>query len=187
MSPKTAGFLLYKVLGWKCSEGEDSMIPEEKVIFLAAPHTSIWDFVYGYLYYRSLGGKLKVMIKKEAFFFPFGILLRALGGFPIDRSHPQKVLMEVVHEMQKPGTFHLCICPEGTRKAVSKWKTGYHSIAMNTGATVYLGHYDYRTKTLGHGYPFKLSGDARADTDAIQKAYESMALTALHPEGYTTK
>lgn len=187
MSPKFAKFVLMNVLGWRYSEGEGDMIPEQKAIFLAAPHTSIWDFVIGYLYYRSIGGKLRVMIKKEAFFFPFGLLLRALGGFPIDRSHPQKVLMGVVHEMEKPGVFHLCICPEGTRKAVHKWKTGYHSIATHTGAPVYLGHYDYKTKLLGHGPAFPLTGDARADTDEIQKAYGRMGLTALHPEGYTTR
>jgi len=187
MSPKFAKFILFKVLGWRYSEGEGDLIPEQKAIFLAAPHTSIWDFVIGYLYYRSIGGKLRVMIKKEAFFFPFGLLLRALGGFPIDRSHPQKVLMGVVHEMEKPGVFHLCICPEGTRKAVHKWKTGYHSIATHTGAPVYLGHYDYKTKLLGHGPAFPLTGDARADTDEIQKAYGRMGLTALHPEGYTTR
>lgn len=187
MSPKFARFLLLDIMGWKYSDCEDRLIPEQKIIFLAAPHTSIWDFVIGYLYYRSIGGKLRVMIKKEAFFFPFSLLLKALGGFPIDRSHPQKVLMNVVHEMEKPGVFHLCICPEGTRKAVRKWKTGYHAIAMHTGASVYLGHYDYRTKRLGHGPRFELTGDVRADTDAIQKAYEDMHLTALHPEGYTTK
>ena len=176
-----------KLLGWKIAEGEDRMIPEQKAIFLAAPHTSIWDFAVGYLYFSAVGDKARVMIKKDAFFFPLGPVLRALGGFPIDRSHPQKVLMGVMHEMQKEGSFHLCICPEGTRKAVRKWKTGYHSIATQTGAAVYLGHYDYKKKVFGHGPKFELTGDARADTDAIQKIYEEMHLTALHQGGYTTK
>ena len=176
-----------KTMGWKYTEGEDSMIPEDKAIFLAAPHTSILDFVIGYLYYRSIGGKLKVMIKKEAFFFPLGPVLKALGGFPIDRSHPQEMLMGVIHEMEKPGIFHLCMCPEGTRKAVHKWKTGYHAIAMHTGAPVYLGHYDYKTREFGHGRKVELSGDARKDTDMIQQKYEDMHLHALHPEGYVTK
>ena len=187
MSPKFAKFILLKVLGWKYAEGEDTIIPEDKAIFLAAPHTSIWDFAIGYLYYRSIGGKLKVMIKKEAFSFPAGPFLRALGGFPIDRSHPEKVIMSVVHEMEKPGVFHLCMCPEGTRKAVHKWKTGYHAIAMHTGAPVYLGHYDYKTKILGHGPKIELTGNAREDTDRIQEAYEKMNLTALHPDDYCTR
>lgn len=187
MSPKFSAFLLYKVMGWKITEGEDKLIPEKKAIFLAAPHTSLWDFVIGYLYYRSIGGKLSVMIKKEAFFFPLGPILRALGGFPMDRSHPQKMLVSVIHAMQSEDTVHLTMCPEGTRKAVRKWKTGYHTIAMATGAPVYLGHYDYKTKELGHGPRVELTGDARADTDMIQQMYEDMHLTAKHPEGYVTK
>ena len=157
---------------------------EDKVVFLAAPHTSIWDFAIGFLYYRSLGGHLRTMIKKEVFFFPVGCLLRALGGFPIDRSHPQKMLVSVIHEMCKPGEFHLVICPEGTRKAVRKWKTGYHTIATETGAPVYLTYFDYATKHVGIFQRFDLSGMPREDTDRIQAIYAGMHITPLHPEGY---
>ena len=184
MSVKFAKFILFKVLGWRYASGDDCSIPEKKAIFLAAPHTSILDFVIGYLYACSVGVKFKVMIKKEAFFFPLGPILKALGGFPIDRSHPEKVIMGVVHAMSESDSFYLCLCPEGTRKAVRKWKTGYHSIALHAGVPVYLGHYDYKKKTCGHGPKFELSGDARADTDRIQEIYRSMDLHPLHKDGY---
>lgn len=160
--------------------------PEEKVIYLAAPHTSIWDFLIGYLYYRSLGGHLKTMIKKEAFFFPVNFLLRAMGGFPIDRSHPQKMLMSVMREMKKNGEFHLVICPEGTRKPVKRWKTGYHTIATNANVPVYLTFFDYRTKRVGIFQKYELTGTAREDTDKIQAIYEEQHFTGLHPEMYVT-
>ena len=187
MGTRFARFILFKILGWRYASEDDAVIPEKKAIFLAAPHTSILDFVVGYLYASSVGVKFKVMIKKEAFFFPAGPLLRALGGFPIDRSNPQKVIMGVMHEMENSESFYLCMCPEGTRKAVRRWKTGYHSIARHTGVPVYLGNYDYRRKTLGHGPKFEIGEDARADTDRIQEIYESMHLTALHPEDYVTR
>jgi len=180
-------FILCRLMGWKMAEGEDSLVPEDKAIFLAAPHTSLMDFIIGYLYYRSIGGRARIMIKKEAFFFPLGPILRALGAFPIDRSHPQKMLKGVISEMNKDGVFHLILCPEGTRKAVHKWKTGYHTIAKATGAPVYLGHYDYKTKILGHGPKVELTDDARTDTDRIQLMYEKMNLTAYDPKGYVTK
>lgn len=183
MTQKFSKFLLTKVMGWTIV-GEKA--PEEKVIFLAAPHTSIWDFAIGYLYYRAVGGHLRTMIKKEAFFFPANLLLRAMGGFPIDRSHPQKMLMSVMHEMQKPGEFHLVICPEGTRKAVRKWKTGYHTIATNTGAQVWLTFFDYRTKRVGMLQRYELTGTPREDTDRIQAIYEEAGLTGLHPEMFIT-
>lgn len=187
MSPAFNKFLVCKLMGWTMAPGEDTLIPEEKAIFLAAPHTSIFDFVIGYLYYRAIGGHLRAMVKKEAFFFPLGPILKALGAFPIDRSSPQTMLMGVIHEMKKEGVVHIVICPEGTRKAVRKWKTGYHTIAKATGAPVYLGHYDYKTKVFGHGPKVELTDDARKDTDRIQQMYEEMHLTALHPKGYVTK
>lgn len=183
MTQKFSRFLLTDVMGWTIV-GEKA--PEEKVIYLAAPHTSIWDFLIGYLYYRSMGGHLRTMIKKEAFFFPANLLLRAMGGFPIDRSHPQKMLMSVMHEMQQPGDFHLVICPEGTRKPVRKWKTGYHTIATATGAPVYLTFFDYRAKRVGIFSRYELAGNAREDTDRIQEIYEEQHFTGRHPEMYIT-
>ena len=183
MKQKTAKFLM-KLTGWKYGSPDDACISEKKAIFLAAPHTSIWDFVVGYIYASSIGVKFRVMIKKEAFFFPAGPMLRALGGFPIDRREPQGALMGILHEMEKSDSFYLCLCPEGTRKAVRKWKTGYHSIARHTGVPVYAGYYDYKKKIFGHGPRIELTGDARADTDRIQKHYASLDLVALHPQGY---
>jgi len=187
MTSRMSRFLLCRIMGWTISDGEDNLVPEKRVIFLAAPHTSIFDFVIGYLYLRTVGGYPRVMIKKEAFFFPLGPILKAMGGFPIDRKNPQEMLMNVIHEMESEKSTYLVMCPEGTRKAIKRWKTGYHMLAQATGAAVYLGHYDYRKKTLGHGRKFEITSDARADTERIQQLYEEMGLTALHPEGYTTK
>lgn len=185
MSPKFAEFLLCKVLGWTRTE---PLIPEKKSVVLAVPHTSIWDFAIGYLYYRSLGGHLKVMIKKEAFVFPpVGWFLRSVGGFPIDRKNSGELIKSLIEEMNAyEGEFHLVICPEGTRKPVRKWKMGYHTIATQTGLPLYLSHLDFKTKTVGRGQRFELTSDARGDTDRIQQVYEDMHLTGLHPENYIT-
>ena len=185
MSPKFAEFILCKVLGWTRTE---PLIPEKKSVVLAAPHTSIWDFAIGYLYYRSLGGHLKVMIKKEAFVFPpVGWFLRSVGGFPIDRKNSGELVRSLIEEMNAcEGEFHLVICPEGTRKPVRKWKMGYHTIATQTGLPLYLSHWDFKTKTVGRGQRFELSSNARGDTDRIQQIYEGMHLTGLHPENYIT-
>lgn len=183
---------IFRALGWTTST--TAVLPDRAVIFLVAPHTTIWDFGYGFFFYRSLGGHLRVMIKKESFFFPAKYILRAMGGFPVDRSTPQRALKSVIDEMNACKTdpsrdpFHLVICPEGTRKAIAKWKTGYHTIALATGAPVYLVYLDYRTKTVNiNPEPVQLTDDPRADTDRIQQMYEEMALTARYPEGYRTR
>ena len=177
---------MLKILGWKPA-GE--MAPDGRNIYLLAPHTSIWDFAIGFFYSRSQGHPLKVMIKKEAFFFPVGLLLKAMGGFPIDRSNSRSTLVSVIHAMEsdKGRPIELAICPEGTRKAVKKWKTGYHTIARAAGAKVFISYIDYGTKTVGvlPGGPIELTGDARADTDRIQAIYASMNLQGMHRDGYT--
>lgn len=184
MSPKFCNFLLTKVLGWR------SIPPpfnDEKAILLGVPHTSIWDFAIGYLYYRSYGRKMKTMIKKESFVWPLSWILRSLGGFPVDRSNSTALLMNIIHEMEKPGPFQLTICPEGTRKPVRKWKTGYHTIAKQTGCPVYMGYFDWGKKEIAMPYKLELTDDARADTDRLQKVAESWHLTPKYPENFLTK
>lgn len=186
MTQRFCKFVLEK-LGWTCI-GEKA--PEKTCVFLEAPHTSIWDFLMGYMYYRSKGGHLRTMIKKEAFFFPFGSLLRSMGGFPIDRSHPSKTILSIVHAMEdcpENETFHLVMCPEGTRKAVHKWKTGYHTIVQQTGAPLYLTIIDWGHKRIGVLEKFEITDNARADTDRIQLRYEQENVIGKHPEKFLTR
>ncbi|MBO4446905.1 MAG: 1-acyl-sn-glycerol-3-phosphate acyltransferase [Bacteroidales bacterium] len=182
MKRKICAWLL-KVLGWTADE---PVIEDEKCIMLGVPHTSIWDFLISYLYYTSIGGRARFMVKKEFFFPPLGWLLSSMGAIPIDRSNPTTMLMSVVHAMEAPGNFHLAIAPEGTRKPVKNWKTGFHTIATHTGAPVYMGYFDWRTKHIGHGKKVELTSDARADMKRIQALYEEMHLTGKHPEKYRT-
>ena len=187
MIPSGVYKFLLKKMGWK-SEGEK--VADRNCIYLLAPHTSIWDFAIGFMYYRAQGGHLKVMIKKEAFFFPVNLLLRSMGGFPIDRSNPQSTIKSLIRAMEdnKDRYFHLTICPEGTRKAVRKWKTGFHTIAKATGAPVYLTYIDFGRKRVGI-LPgrIELTDNARADMDRIQAIYAQQHFTGLHPEGYVTE
>jgi len=185
MSPKLCKFIL-KSMGWTCI---GTMAPVKNCVILEAPHTSIWDFAIGYLYYGTMGGHLRVMIKKESFFFPFGYLLKALGGFPINRTNPNATIVGIIHEMESSGEkpFHLVICPEGTRKAVHKWKTGYHTIATSAGIPVYLSCVDWGAKRTGIFAEYKLKGSAREDTEEIQKIYDSMGFVGKYPEGYVTR
>ena len=177
---------ILKVLGWKTV---GTAVPEPRCVILEAPHTSMRDFLIGYLYYRSVGGRLKIMAKKELFFFPLGPVLRAMGCFPIDRKNPTETILDLIREMKgaEGSTLHLLMCPEGTRKAVHRWKTGYHTIARAADLPVYLAFIDWGHKRVGMGPRVELTDDARADTDRIQKMYEDMDLIPLHPEGYATK
>lgn len=177
------GWLLRK-LGWTIDGG---LPPEKKCILLGAPHTTIWDFAIAYLYYKSLGGDAKCMVKKEMFIPPVSWLLRALGGFPVDRKNAAAIVRSVIKQMEESESFHLAIAPEGTRKPVKHWKTGFHLIAKTTNIPVYLAYFDWGRKHIGHGPKFEISDDARADMKRIQEIYESMNLTGKHPENFVTR
>ncbi|MCQ2143880.1 MAG: 1-acyl-sn-glycerol-3-phosphate acyltransferase [Bacteroidales bacterium] len=184
MTQTFARFLL-KMMGWQATAPK---VPEKRCIRVGVPHTSIYDFVVGYIYYRSVGGRMKTMIKKEAFFWPLGPILKAMGGIPVDRGHAEGLVRSLIHEMEnEEGDLHLVICPEGTRRATKRWKTGYHTIAREAGIPVYMGHFDYEKKEVGRGELFELTDDARGDTNRLQALYEAHGYAAMYPERYTTK
>lgn len=179
-----AGFLLKKVMGWK---GMTPPAPSEKCIILGVPHTSMWDFVVSYLYYKDLGHTAHVMIKKQMFWGPLGWLLRKMGCIPVDRSNGASTIRSVIEQARDcDGPFHLCICPEGTRKPVARWKMGYHKIAKELGCPVYMGYFDWGKKQIGIGPEFPLTDDARADTDRLQAEYEKMGIQGKHRDNYIT-
>ena len=126
---KFCGWLL-RTLGWTAVEP----LPEEKkCIILGAPHTTVWDFFISYLYFKSIGGDGLCMVKKEMFFPPLGWILRAMGGLPVDRGNSGALVRSLITEMKTRDTFYLAIAPEGTRKPVRRWKSGYHLIAREAG------------------------------------------------------
>ncbi len=173
--------LILKLLGWK-QEGE---IPESrKFIVIVAPHTSNWDYVIGQLFYFSKGIRAKTMIKKELFFFPLNILLKIIGGIPVERSKKTNIVDQMVKEFEKNEEFILTITPEGTRKRVTNWKRGFYRIAIKANVPVLLGYFDYKRKVVGIGGFFEITGDENEDMKKIKKFYSNV--TAKYPDKFST-
>ena len=126
------------------------------------------------------------MIKKEFFFWPLGPILRACGAVPVDRKNATAMLKSIIDAMDSEEEFHLAIAPEGTRKAVKRWKTGYYTIAKATGAQVYVGYYDWGRKRIGVGEKWTLLDDPKTDIRAIQEHYAPMGLQGRNKNGFTT-
>ena len=176
--------LMLKLLGWKPVGG---LMPHKKAIIIGVPHTSGWDFVISYFFYTSVGGTAHTMIKKEFFFWPMGILLKKLGGIPIDRSRGSSVTKQIIKEMNNRETMHLAITPEGTRQLTKRWKAGFHTIAKATGATVYLGFFNFGTKEIGWRDTFELTDDSEADIRRMKEYYRSFGVVPKHPELFTAE
>ena len=77
-------FIFFDILGWKTTG--QFPVNTKKLIVIIAPHTSMMDFILGWLYYGIHGRKAYFAIKKEFFFFPLGYLLKAMGSIPVDRK-----------------------------------------------------------------------------------------------------
>ena len=73
-----------KLTGWTV---EGALPPQAaKSVFIAAPHTSNWDLPYTLMVAFALRLNPYWMGKASIFRFPFGGLMRWLGGIAVDRS-----------------------------------------------------------------------------------------------------
>lgn len=157
--------------GWRF-KGE--LPGEKKAVIISVPHTSNWDFVWGELAFLSQSLPSFILMKKELFFFPLGMILRALGVIPVERGNRESQLVEqMVSEFKKRDSMYLCITPEGSRKKRKKWKKGFLVIAKAAGVPVYLGRIDYKGKFCEVGPLFLPTDDVDADLEYIMKTYKN--------------
>jgi 1-acyl-sn-glycerol-3-phosphate acyltransferase len=173
---KFATFLL-RIMGWRVTHGMPEGIP--KAVIIMAPHTSNIDFVIGKLGFISHGIRPKIIIKKESFFFPLGIILKALGAIPMDRGFSTGTIKKVTKLMEESETFFLLITPEGTRKLVKNWKKGFYFVAEQAKVPIIMGFLDYKTKTGGMGPVLYPTGNYEEDLKKIQEFYKDKQ--ARHP------
>lgn len=146
----------------------------DKYIFVIAPHTSQLDFITGKVYCALHGIKPKFLIKKEAFGFLLGPILKRMGGIPVDRGSNQQLAQQLVKEFQESDELILVIAPEGTRKKVKRWKRGFHFIGRAAEVPVVLSFIDYKTKRMGVGPVIDLTEDYASDLRKIKSFYRGM-------------
>lgn len=152
-------------------EGEFPDVP--KLVLIVAPHTSWWDGIWGLLFKIALGADISFMAKRELFRWPVGGPLRRLGGVPIERHAAHDMVEQMVERFHTRERLWLCIAPEGTRKPVKKWKSGFWQIARQAGVPILPGYFDYPRKVIGLGPLFHPGDDKDADIAALRAFYAS--------------
>lgn len=179
MKKNIAKFIL-KLLGWKVVIN----IPPEakKFVVMMAPHTSNWDFLLGWLGYMSIGVEAKYLIKKEAFFFPLGPVLKSLGAIPVDRQASTNVVIQVGEMFQKTDSLFITITPEGSRSLRPNWKRGFYYIALHAQVPVAFGFLDYKRKIGGIGGMLFPTGNYDEDLKKIEAFY--LDKHARYPEKF---
>ena len=175
-----ARFIMW-LAGWRY-KGELPQV--KKAVIISVPHTSNWDFVWGELAFLSQGIPAYILMKKEFFFFPLGLLLRALRVIPVDRGKKvSHLVQQMIAEFNKRDSMYLCITPEGSRKKRKKWKKGFLVIAKAAGVPVYLGRIDYKEKFCEIGPLFYPTEDVEADLNYIMQTYKDAH--PKHPEQFS--
>lgn len=169
-----------RLFGWET----DGSIPKEvnQAILIFAPHTSYWDFVIGRMTYVGSRFKIRVLIKKEVFFFPLGPILKLFGAIPVARGKKNNMVDQVKKLFVKHPSVLVLITPEGSRKLVKQWKKGFYLIAMEAQVPIALSFIDYRKKTGGVGPIFYPTGDFEKDMELIYNFYKDK--TPRHPEKF---
>lgn len=155
-----------KVLGWKMA-GDLPDVP--KVVAIAYPHTSNWDFIVGLSVMLATGLKGSWIAKAEMFNSPLGGVWKKLGGIPIVRGKKLGAVEQQIAAMTAAEKMFLLLEPEGTRGAGDKWKTGFYHIAIGAGVPILPVTWDYASKTLTFLPLFHPTGDLEADVQALMQ------------------
>jgi len=143
-----------------------------KSVLIAAPHTSNWDLPYTLMVAFTLRLNIYWMGKASIFRFPFGPLMRWLGGIAVERSSSHNlVAASAAALVAADGPVQLVVPPEGTRGRTRHWKTGFYFIAQQARVPIVLAYMDYEKKQSGLGPLFTPTGDVEADMAEIKRFY----------------
>lgn len=167
----------FSAQGWTV---EGRAVEPRKFVIIAAPHTSNWDFLYFIGAAKRLNLNLSFMGKKSLFRWPFGRLMREMGGIPVDRSKSGNYVEAMVAEFARRDEFMLTIAPEGTRGKVRQWRTGFYHIAIGAKVPLVCGLMDYKRKVVGLGPAIWPTGDYASDMEQVTTYYSQC--TPRHPE-----
>ena len=159
---------LLRLCGWRLL-GELPDVP--KLILIGAPHSSYWDGLWGLLMKIGVGAEINIMIKREVLDGPLGIILRPIGMIAINRKAALNVVGQMVERFRQRERMWLGITPEGTRKAVKEWKSGFLRIAHEAGVPIQTIFIDYPTKTFTLGPVVRATGDHEADMVRIRALF----------------
>ncbi len=175
------GVVVMKLFRWKV----EGRVPDsKKMIIIAAPHTTNWDFIFllgaAYCFRLSIN-----WLGKNTMFPPVvGAFFKFLGGVPVDRSKNTNLVQTLAETIKQADNFTLIIPPAGTRRRTDYWKSGFYQIALATQIPIVCGYLDYAKKIACLGMSFVPTGNVKSDMDRIRDFYRP--ITGKYPENTST-
>ena len=138
--------VIFHILGWRLIGTYPSEI--KKMVIIVAPHTSSWDVPLGLLvnFWQKIHADFYV--KKEMFKGILGPILRLVKAIPLDRRGNLNLVDAIVNDMKAASRRIILLTPEGTRKKVAHFKTGFYHIADKAQVPILPVIFDYANKKM---------------------------------------
>jgi 1-acyl-sn-glycerol-3-phosphate acyltransferase len=165
---RVLGAAWLRASGWRLT-GTFPDVP--KAVIIVAPHSSNWDGLHGLAMKQVLGLDVRFVAKRQLFWWPLGPILRSLGAVAVDRSAATDLVTEAVAQFDSRERFWLCLTPEGTRKPVARWKTGFWRIARAANVPIVPAYFHYPEKRIGIGPALMPGDDMQADVERLRTFY----------------
>lgn len=161
---------VWRLMGWRAV---GALPPYDKFVLAAAPHTSNWDYIVMLALAAHYRRKPKTIAKDKLLdWFILGRFIRWFGAVPVARTRSENIVQQVAELFSQHDKLILVLAPEGTRKKLPYWRSGFYYMAYESGVPLVLGYLDYKNKRAGFGQVIHPSGDIQADMALIRAYYE---------------
>jgi len=164
--------VILKILGWKIVGDFPHHI--KKMVLVAGPHTSNWDFPLGLMVRSVIEADIKYIGKDSLFRPPLSWITKPLGGIPVDRSRSNNFVDAAVAKFDSVDELAILLAPEGSRKKVDKLKTGYYHIARQANVPMLPTILDYATKEFKFLDLIWATEDQVADLEKIENIFRGV-------------
>ncbi len=165
--------------GWRF---EGALPNLNKFVIIVAPHTSNWDFPTGVMAMFALGIRGTFLGKDTLFEPPFGFFFRWLGGVPVDRKSSHNVVEQTIAYFDQRERMILALSPEGTRKKMERWRTGFYWVAVGAKVPIVPVAFDFPRRRFILHPPQVMTGTL--DTDIAHLRSFFSASQARRPDLY---
>lgn len=145
---RALGLFVLRRAGWDFA-GRMPDIP--KFVVIVAPHTSNWDFPIGLAAKWALGFDAHWWGKDTLFTPPIGWFMRANGGIPVVRANKNNAVERTVELARTSERFALALAPEGTRRKVTEWRSGFWHVAKGADIPICCVALDWEHKLVRLG------------------------------------
>jgi 1-acyl-sn-glycerol-3-phosphate acyltransferase len=160
-SQRLARWILNDLMGFKVTGIDPELYPQK--VFVVYPHTSNWDFPLGILCKFGMPINVNFVAKASLFRWPFGKFFRFLGGIPVERGRSTNFVDQMIKLYDQYPVLGLAIAPEGTRKYVGKFKSGFYYIADGAKVPIIMVKFDWGNRVVDYSEPFYTTGNYNND------------------------